>query len=581
MFENAKVDLLVILFVLLAFAAPASEIQERVWTDNGGTHRVEAKFIESDGNTVVLKKADGRLITLSIDRLSQSDRDYISTLKNPESIPPGANDTPSIASIQESASAKLLKGRAGDYPSDLAEKVEQSVVQIKTDVKRGSGFVVDSKGIIVTNYHVVEGATTASVKFRDGTRFDVLGYIAVSSGKDLALLRINPKTTLPALMLSKKIPRKLDLVIASGSPEGFGFSTSQGTISAIRTGVEIHDIFNEIGKTGLYELLRYDLDATWIQTTTAISHGSSGGPLTDTLANVIGVNTWSEPDGQNLNFAISAIEVANLMRTASNESRALDTLPKPPKHQRLARTPGHEHVPITREQYRIEFPSGKALTEGSFVTNIHGVTQWLDRVYGSDGKRGSVAFLRHANGKIFAISSHERGILNGITMAFYDNKDPMVYAMYVDGCRHGIVKTWDVAGNTAYWAEYSKGKRNGLCCLFKDDRLRMVLEYRFDKAEAVHLISANQVAKTFTTTALAALDETAKSALADLDKIETQMVQNERDFKKTIKNEEMKKRQALASQAGPQKRAAIQSRINQHSNEKAEFINALKRQANN
>jgi S1-C subfamily serine protease len=72
--------------------------------------------------------------------------------------------------------------------------------------------------------------------------------------------------------------------------------------------------------------MREDGDKKWIQTTTPVSHGNSGGPLLDMNNHVVGVITWGVPIGQNLNFAASSNEVASLVATAHQHSTTLATV---------------------------------------------------------------------------------------------------------------------------------------------------------------------------------------------------------------------------------------------------------------
>jgi len=144
-------------------------------------------------------------------------------------------------------------------------------------VSRGSGFIVDSSGVIVTNHHVVEGAEVITVSLRDGTEFEAK-LIGKDMKLDLAVLRINPKAK-PGVMLtsikwgdSEKV-RVGDWVIAMGSPLGLKGSVSVGVVSARNRFIE----------TGEYD--------NFLQIDASINQGSSGGPLFSMSGEVIGVNT--------------------------------------------------------------------------------------------------------------------------------------------------------------------------------------------------------------------------------------------------------------------------------------------------
>lgn len=155
----------------------------------------------------------------------------------------------------------------------------------------GSGVIVDSEGIVVTNQHVVADATQMRVILHDGREFDAQ-QIFSDDRTDLALLRIDPAgTRLTAIEFAP--PRSIevgDLVLAIGNPFGVGKSVTSGIISATsRTDVGISDF------------------AFFIQTDAAVNPGNSGGALVDMAGRLIGVNTSivSRSGGSNgIGFAI-------------------------------------------------------------------------------------------------------------------------------------------------------------------------------------------------------------------------------------------------------------------------------------
>jgi serine protease Do len=171
--------------------------------------------------------------------------------------------------------------------SDVAKQHSIEIVQIIAHDKQGkdrgtgSGFIVKSEGVIVTNYHVIDGAYSASVKIANGDIYDGAFIIDADKRKDLAILKIKA-LNLPVARLGDS--DKIEVgqhVIAIGNPLGLTNSVSDGIISAIRQ-VEGYKV---------------------IQLTAPISPGSSGGPLLNDAGEVIGV-TFAGLGGQNLNLAI-------------------------------------------------------------------------------------------------------------------------------------------------------------------------------------------------------------------------------------------------------------------------------------
>lgn len=221
--------------------------------------------------------------------------------------------------------------------AQLVAQVDPSVVTIAiSETSLGSGFVVDEQGLVLTNYHVIEGAKEAVVIFPDKTRFKVEGFLSIMPKKDLALVRIQPGTKqLRALQIAEQQPAKGEKVYAFGAPMGLSGSVSDGIVAAVRTGEDVRDTLRKLTNRDLYtELLDYDLDAQWIQTTAPISAGNSGGPLVNGRGEVVGVNTWVNAMGQNLNFALSAVHIKPMLAAAGSTLHPLSALPKPRPERR-------------------------------------------------------------------------------------------------------------------------------------------------------------------------------------------------------------------------------------------------------
>ncbi|WP_273333960.1 S1C family serine protease [Dictyoglomus turgidum] len=152
----------------------------------------------------------------------------------------------------------------------------------------GSGFIIDPKGYILTNYHVVEGARKIDVTLSEGKKYSgrVVGY---DKRSDLAVIKIDAEN-LPALPLGDS--DKLEpgqFAIAIGNPYGLNRTVTLGIVSALnRTIVEPNGVRLE----------------NLIQTDAAINPGNSGGPLINIKGEVIGINTAIKSDAQGIGFAI-------------------------------------------------------------------------------------------------------------------------------------------------------------------------------------------------------------------------------------------------------------------------------------
>lgn len=227
---------------------------------------------------------------------------------NPVIKPLGAE--PAVAAI---AANKPIVSADDDDPVpqqdlpmvELNKKVEKSVVRIivkgEQGASVGSGFVVNTDGSIVTNYHVIEGAVSAEVQFENGDKYPVAGFTVVDKKLDLAIIKIDvDPAKLSRLRIAKALPLKGEQVAAFGAPRGLSFTTSNGIISAIRNSNEF-----KVRAAG-----------TYLQTTTPISPGNSGGPLVNMRGEVVGVNSF-KMEGENLNFAVSCVDIDGFVATSA------------------------------------------------------------------------------------------------------------------------------------------------------------------------------------------------------------------------------------------------------------------------
>jgi tetratricopeptide (TPR) repeat protein len=164
-------------------------------------------------------------------------------------------------------------------------------------LNRGTGFFVSADGLVVTNYHVVEGGTFATVTASDGKKLVVQGVVAVNPNADLALLKVDPAGRLLTVhrLAQGTTPAIGTHAFAIGNPLGLTNTLSDGLVSGMRTIDEKY------------------VNVELIQTSAPISPGSSGGPLMLADGQVIGVTVAGMDHGQNLNFAIPAAQVRKLM----------------------------------------------------------------------------------------------------------------------------------------------------------------------------------------------------------------------------------------------------------------------------
>ena len=206
---------------------------------------------------------------------------------------------------------------------DAVEKVSKSVVNIASvrmvqdQLFRvfpvegvGSGIIVDGKGFILTNNHVVEEAQKLRITLKDGNVFNGV-VVGTDEVTDLAVVRVDSKEALPFARLGDSDQLKIgEIVIAIGNPFGLtgGPTVTAGIVSALNRSLQF--------ESGALEL---------IQTDAAINPGNSGGPLVNTNGEVIGINTAKMPYAQGIGFAVpvntARIIVKDLMESGQITNR--------------------------------------------------------------------------------------------------------------------------------------------------------------------------------------------------------------------------------------------------------------------
>ena len=182
-------------------------------------------------------------------------------------------------------------------PNEIARKTLTALVSIttylpdhKTPLGYGSGFcigrdpLVRNNVLIVTNYHVLKGGKFLDIepvpsRGSDDEMAEDIYARYIDKYHDIAVL--SAKISRAPLSLAPALPSAGDTIYVMGNPEGLEGSFSAGLVSATRS-----------------------TPSPWIQITVAISHGSSGGPVLNTLGQVVGIATSAFRNGQNLNFAV-------------------------------------------------------------------------------------------------------------------------------------------------------------------------------------------------------------------------------------------------------------------------------------
>ncbi len=239
-------------------------------------------------------------------------------------------------------------------PKEIVKEYGRAVVLIRTvslqdeQIGLGSGFIVDSRGVVVTNYHVIKGAIIGTALLLDSSVREILGVIAVDPLRDIAVVKVTGEN-LPTVRLGNSdTVEVMEDVVAIGNPKGIENIPSKGIISSVQ---KIADDFKMLG-----------FDAS-------ISHGSSGGPLFNSRGEVIGITTLSVEGGQNLNFAVPINYVKPLLSSKEVKmtlsALALELqIPEPPSRSSPPPTSEPEIPPQTPPRPIEPAPSVSGATAG-------------------------------------------------------------------------------------------------------------------------------------------------------------------------------------------------------------------------
>lgn len=228
-------------------------------------------------------------------------------------------------------------------------------------LNQGSGFLVGDAGV-VTNLHVVEGAYSVTVTNRSGERSKVYGFVAADARIDIAILAVMLPNTIGLRLANSDSVHAGEHVTVIGAPLGFAQTVTTGTLSGliVRGGLE------------------------WVQFSAGISQGSSGGPLLNGAAEVVGVVTRKYAREPQLNFAVPS----NVVQALFRDSDSIRPIAELPSTTRLT----------IRIAPSVPGPPG-GLTGFYRFESLGGYTyQYAWVVENPDGQITGSVFLQHATG---------------------------------------------------------------------------------------------------------------------------------------------------------------------------------------
>ena len=201
-------------------------------------------------------------------------------------------ESESKQSIEEAKNEIANIGTSGGDFSKVIQDSLNGVVSVITNRAQGSGAIIDSDGIVVTNYHVIEGARTINVLTYDKVIYKA-GVVGYDVNFDVAVLKIQSNETFSSLDFGNSDIVKIGQnVVALGNPYGLDFTATQGIISARRT-----------GSNGV----------EYVQIDVPINPGNSGGPVIDASGEIIGIANFKISSAEGIGFAIPSNTVEEVV----------------------------------------------------------------------------------------------------------------------------------------------------------------------------------------------------------------------------------------------------------------------------
>ncbi len=291
-----------------------------------------------------------------------------------------------LSSSTDGNSANFVEGSI----ADVAEKVSKSVVSIVTSTKTtdffgksyssaaaGTGIIVSSDGYILTNKHVISGASTVTVVLDDGTTYENVNIVATDPLNDVAFLKIENVSDLTAATLGdSKTIAVGQQVIAIGNALGeYQNTVTSGIVSGTGRSVVASD-----GSGTTTETL-----SDMIQTDAAINSGNSGGPLVNAAGEVIGINTATSTSAENMGFAIPISSVKGMLAQLTETGSAKRTYLGVYVTEITAEIAKNYNLPVSEGAYIYSSSNYSAIVSGSpaakaglrdkdIVTKVNGVS---------------------------------------------------------------------------------------------------------------------------------------------------------------------------------------------------------------
>lgn len=245
----------------------------------------------------------GARLTEASTAIPETSAPQVATAETVQTSASDGSRADTIATAMESIVSVKTVAEVGSFGSPFPSQIEGE----------GSGVVIRSDGIVLTNAHVVEGASSIEVTTANGARTFDATIMATDPDHDLAVLKVDAEDLSAITLGSSDLLELGESVVALGYPLGLGPTATQGIVSGLDRTIQVGDgPFDVTELTGL------------LQTDAAINPGNSGGALIDSDGRLIGINTAaaSAASAENIGFAVAIDEARPIVDDLPGDASA-------------------------------------------------------------------------------------------------------------------------------------------------------------------------------------------------------------------------------------------------------------------
>lgn len=231
-------------------------------------------------------------------------------------------ENPEAESQATSAPAEPQPTNHDNPSAQMLKSVKQALFQLRVKGRReqvfsaGTGFLIADGGFAITNFHVIQGATSAVARFTGSDTPIAVELFAARADLDLALIRLN-LADVPGLQnviplgIETSAPAEGQDVWAVGFPKDPGYTVTRGVVSGVHPHAQL--------PKRLQQSLGHTSQSVWIQTEATINSGNAGGPLVNIDGRVVAVNTWVWQQGVNQFLALSGTHINELLKSKPDQ----------------------------------------------------------------------------------------------------------------------------------------------------------------------------------------------------------------------------------------------------------------------